>query len=68
MLISPSHFASTKNGIASNICGNMRIDRMPNSTPREVRLTSRDRPYAAMVPMETDTTTVLAETITLLIR
>ena len=68
VLIKPSVFASRKNGIASRMCGNMRIDRMPNSTPRDARVRSRDRPYAAMVPIDTEITTVLAEITALLIR
>src|SRR4051794_851827 len=60
--------ASTKNGIARRMCGNIRIASKPNNTPREAVLESRDNPYAAIVPIDTDVTTVPIEITAELIR
>ena len=46
----------------------MRIASRPNSRPRDARLASRDSPYAAIVPTETESTTVPTEITALLIR
>src|SRR5690242_601247 len=57
-----------KNGIASRMCGNIRIASSPNSSPRDAVVAMRDSPYAAMVPMETEIATVHVEITALLIR